>query len=129
MVTTPKLTTRFGPHVAYTIAKFGMSMCVLGMSEEFKDYPIAVNALWPRTAIATAAVKNMLGGDDMMRTSRSDEIMGDAAHVIVTSQSRSTTGQYFIDDEVLASAGVRDFDKYKVDRSVRDHELTPDYFI
>lgn len=82
----------FAPHVAYTIAKFGMSMCVLGMSEELRDYGIGVNALWPRTAIATAAVKNMLGGDDMMKTSRTDEIMGDAAHVVVTSRSRQTTG-------------------------------------
>lgn len=104
-------------------------MCVLGMSEELRDYGIGVNALWPRTAIATAAVKNMLGGDDMMKTSRTDEIMGDAAYVIVTSKGESTTGQYFIDDEVLASVGVRDFDKYKVDKSVKDHELTPDYFI
>lgn len=73
-----------------------MSMCVLGMSGEFKDYGIAVNALWPRTAIATAAVQFMLGGDEMMRTSRKDTIMGDAAHVILSSNPKKTTGNFFI---------------------------------
>ena len=74
----------FGPHVAYTMAKFGMSLCVLGMAEEFKDEGVAVNALWPRTAVATAAIKNALGGDSIMNISRSPEIMADAAHVILT---------------------------------------------
>lgn len=92
------------------MAKFGMSMCVLGMSEEFRSEGIAVNALWPRTAIATAAVKNMLGGDSMMNTSRKDTIMADAAHVILTSNSRKCTGNFFIDDEVLVAVGVKDFD-------------------
>lgn len=78
------------------MAKFGMSLCVLGMAGEFKDAGIAVNALWPRTSIATAAVKNMLGGDEMMRTSRSDAIMGDAAYVILSSNSKKTTGNFFI---------------------------------
>lgn len=87
---------RFAPHVGYTMAKFGMSMCVLGMAGEFKDQGIAVNALWPRTAIATAAVKFMLGGDEMMRTSRVDTIMADAAYVVLTSNSRKTTGNFFI---------------------------------
>lgn len=82
----------FGPHVAYTMAKYGMSLCVLGMSEEFKDDKIAVNALWPRTSIATAAVHYALGGDSMMRLSRTDEIMADSAYVILTSNSSKTTG-------------------------------------
>jgi len=82
----------FAPHVAYTMAKFGMSMCVLGMSEEFKDSKIGVNALWPRTAIATAAVKNALGGDEMMKYSRKDTIMADSAYVILTSDSSKTNG-------------------------------------
>ncbi len=101
---------RFAPHVAYTMAKFGMSMCVLGMSEEFRSEGIAVNALWPRTAIATAAVEFMLGGDAMMKTSRKDTIMADAAYVILTSNSRKTTGNYFIDDEVLVATGVKDLE-------------------
>jgi NAD(P)-dependent dehydrogenase (short-subunit alcohol dehydrogenase family) len=111
------------------MAKFGMSMCVLGMSEEFRSEGIAVNALWPRTAIATAAVKNMLGGDAMMNTSRKDTIMADAAYVILTSKSRKCTGNFFIDDEVLASSGVRDFEQYRIDPSIKESQLTPDYFI
>jgi citronellol/citronellal dehydrogenase len=98
----------FGPHVAYTMAKYGMSLCVLGMSEEFKDDKIAVNALWPRTSIATAAVYYALGGDAMMKLSRTDEIMSDSAYVILTSNSGKTTGKFFIDDEVLASVGITD---------------------
>ncbi|KAL4508129.1 hypothetical protein ABPG72_021502 [Tetrahymena utriculariae] len=119
----------FGPHVAYTMAKFGMSMCVLGMSEEFKDEGIAVNALWPRTAIATAAVKNVLGGDNMMKTSRNEEIMADSAYIVLTSKSRSTTGNFFIDDEVLANNGVTDFSKYRCDPKGQESDLTPDFFI
>src|SRR5205823_3182242 len=91
----------FAPHVAYTMAKFGMSMCVLGMAEEFKAQGVAVNALWPRTAIATAAVQNLLGGDEAMRRCRKVEIMSDAAHVILTRPSRECTGNFFIDDDVL----------------------------
>ena len=96
----------FGPHVAYTMAKFGMSMCVLGMAEEFKEDGVAVNALWPRTAIATAAIKNALGGDAIMNISRSPEIMGDAAYVILTKNSREFTGNFCIDDNLLAENGV-----------------------
>ncbi|MDB3881129.1 NAD(P)-dependent oxidoreductase, partial [Gammaproteobacteria bacterium] len=92
----------FGPHVAYTMAKFGMSLCVLGMAEEFKDEGVAVNALWPRTAVATAAIKNALGGDSIMNISRSPEIMADAAHVILTKNSREFTGNFCIDDNLLA---------------------------
>ena len=96
----------FGPHVAYTMAKFGMSLCVLGMAEEFKEEGVAVNALWPRTAIATAAIKNALGGDEVMNISRSPEIMGDAAYVILTKNSKEFTGNFCIDDNLLADNGV-----------------------
>ena len=116
----------FAPHVAYTMAKFGMSMCVLGMAEELRGDGIAVNALWPRTVIATAAVQNLLGGDATVRRSRKPEIMGDAAHVILTRPSREHTGQFFIDDDVLASAGVTDLSPYAFDPSA---DLLPDFFI
>jgi citronellol/citronellal dehydrogenase len=113
----------FGPHLAYTMSKYGMSMCVLGMAEEFRG-KVAVNALWPRTTIATAAV-DMLGGDALMRSSRVPEIMADAAHWIL-SQGVETTGNFFLDDEVLTAAGVTDLDAYAVDPSV---PLTPDFFL
>ena len=116
----------FAPHVAYTMAKFGMSMCVLGMAEELKPEGIAVNALWPRTVIATAAVQNLLGGDEVVNRSRTPEIMGDAAYTILTKPSREFTGNFCIDDDVLRSAGVTDFDKYQVTPGV---ELLPDFFI
>jgi citronellol/citronellal dehydrogenase len=116
----------FAPHVAYTMAKFGMSMCVLGMAEEWRPDGIAVNALWPRTAIATAAVKNLLGGDAAMRGSRSPEIMADAAYAIFQRPSRECTGQFFIDDEVLASEGVTDLSPYALDPNA---QLIPDFFI
>ena len=101
----------FAPHVAYTMAKYGMSMCVLGMAKELEADGIAVNALWPRTAVATAAVKNLLGGTDSVALSRTPEIMGDAAHAILKSDSRTCSGNFFIDDEVLVSVGVKDFSK------------------
>ena len=116
----------FGPHVAYTMAKFGMSMCVLGMAEEFKDDGVAVNALWPRTAIATAAIKNALGGDAIMNISRSPEIMGDAAYVILTKNSREFTGNFCIDDNLLAENGVEDFSQYA---EVPFAQLAPDFFV
>ncbi|WP_342377458.1 NAD(P)-dependent oxidoreductase [Myxococcus stipitatus] len=116
----------FGPHVAYTMAKYGMSMCVLGMAEEFRSEGIAVNALWPRTVIATAAVQNLLGGDETIRGSRKPEIMADAAHAILTKPSKSFTGHFCIDEDVLRAEGVTDFDKYQ---SVPGAELFPDYFI
>ena len=115
----------FGMHVAYTMAKYGMSMCVLGMSDEFRG-EIGVNALWPRTAIATAAVKFALGGDGVMQRSRTEEIMGDSAYVILTSSAKKTTGQFFIDDEVL---GPIDLKKYNVDPAMPLEELMPDFFI
>jgi citronellol/citronellal dehydrogenase len=116
----------FGPHVAYTMAKYGMSMCVLGHSEEFKDEGIAVNALWPRTMIATAAVQNLLGGDEATKRSRKPEIMADAAHVILTKPSRSFTGQFCIDDEILRSVGVTDLDQYAC---TPGEELAQDIFL
>lgn len=115
----------FQNHVAYTMAKYGMSMCTLGMSEEFRGDGIAVNALWPRTAIATAAI-NMLGGEAMMKQSRKPEIMADAAHAILIRDARSCTGNFFIDDEVLREEGVTDFDAYAVDPS---QSLAPDFFL
>lgn len=102
----------FKNHVAYTMAKFGMSMCTLGMSAEFAKDGIAVNSLWPLTAIDTAAVRNLLGGDSLAAMSRSPEIMADAAHAVVTRPSRDCTGNFFIDELVLRDAGVTDFSQY-----------------
>src|SRR5580692_2452120 len=116
----------FAGHTAYTIAKFGMSLVVLGLAGEFRAQGVAVNALWPRTVIATAAVQNLLGGDSTMRGSRTPEILADAAHVILTRRSREHTGQFFVDDEVLRSAGVTDLSKYQ---SVPGAELIPDFFV
>ena len=116
----------FGPHVAYTMAKFGMSLCVLGMAEEFKQDGVAVNALWPRTAIATAAIKNTLGGDSIMNISRSPEIMADAAYIILTKDSKEFTGNFCIDDNLLADNGVTDFSQYA---DVPFSELAPDFFV
>ena len=116
----------FGPHVAYTMAKFGMSLCVLGMAEEFKDEGVAVNALWPRTAVATAAIKNALGGDAIMNISRSPEIMADAAYVILTKDSKEFTGNFCIDDNILAENGTTDFSKYA---DVPFDQLAPDFFV
>jgi citronellol/citronellal dehydrogenase len=116
----------FAPHVAYTMAKYGMSMCVLGMAEELKSDGIAVNALWPRTVIATAAVQNLLGGDATIAGSRKPEIMADAAHAILTKPSREFTGHFCIDDEVLHAAGVTDLSGYQM---VPGGPLFPDFFI
>lgn len=115
----------FENHVAYTMSKYGMSMCVLGMSGEFKDRGIAVNAIWPRTAIATSAV-GMLGGDQMMNASRKPEIMADAAYWILTQDSKRCTGNFFIDDEVVTKAGVTDLDQYAY---APGHDLAPDFFL
>jgi citronellol/citronellal dehydrogenase len=116
----------FAPHLGYSIAKYGMSLCVLGLAGELRGRGIAVNALWPRTTIATSAVKNLLGGDAMVRASRTPEIMGDAAHAILTRPSRELTGRFLIDDLVLAEAGVTDFSGYRVDPTV---PLMPDFFV
>ena len=116
----------FANNVAYSIAKFGMSLCVLGMAEEFKEQGVAVNALWPRTAIATAAVKNILGGDETVKVSRTHEIMADAAYVILTKNSKDFTGNFCIDDNLLADNGVKDFSKYA---EVPFAQLAPDFFV
>lgn len=116
----------FAPHAAYTFAKYGMSLCVLGMAEEFREQGLAVNALWPRTIIATAAVLNLLGGEEAMKKSRKPEIMADAAHAILIRPSRTCTGNFFIDEEVLAAEGVKNLDEYAVTRGAK---LMPDLFL
>jgi citronellol/citronellal dehydrogenase len=116
----------FAPHVAYTMAKFNMSIVALGLSGELKGDGIAANALWPRTTIATAAVRNLLGGDALVRRSRTPDIMGDAAHVILTQDAKTFTGRFSIDDTLLYEHGIRDFEKYRVDPSL---ELAPDFFV
>ncbi len=116
----------FAPHLAYTMAKFGMSLCVLGFAEEFRARGIAVNALWPRTAIATAAIKNLLGGEKIMRASRTPEILADAAYLIFNKPARTFSGNFLIDDTFLASEGVTDLERYRVDPSV---PLQPDFFV
>ncbi|TAE39638.1 MAG: NAD(P)-dependent oxidoreductase [Runella slithyformis] len=119
----------FAPHVAYTMAKFGMSMCVLGMAGEFKKQGVAFNALWPRTAIATAAVQNLLGGDESIRRCRKPDIMADAAHLIFGQDSRQCTGNFFIDDQVLRDlGGITDFSNYRY-TDIADEELMPDFFV
>jgi citronellol/citronellal dehydrogenase len=120
----------FAPHVAYTMAKFGMSMCVLGMAEELKSRRIAVNALWPKTVIATAAVQNLLGGDEVIKGSRKPDIMADAAHWILTQKSTELSGNFFIDEEVLRKrAGVADLSAYATTPGMPDSELIPDFFV
>jgi len=116
----------FGPHVAYTIAKYGMSMCMHGLAFELKDEGIAANCLWPKTTIATAAVQNLLGGDQMIAKSRTPQIVADAAAAILTKDSKSFTGQFVIDEDILREEGVTDFKHYAVDSS---QSLMPDLFI
>lgn len=117
----------FAPHVAYTMAKYGMSMCVLGMSEEFRDKGIAVNALWPRTAIQTAAIE-MLTGPDSAKWSRKPEIVSDAAYAILIKEPKEATGQFYVDDEVLKANGVTDLKQYACDPSMAD-KLMMDFFL
>jgi citronellol/citronellal dehydrogenase len=116
----------FAPHVAYTMAKFGMSLVMLGLSGELRPKGIAANALWPRTTIATAAIQNLLGGDKIMRMSRTPEIMADAAYRIFQKPSSEFTGKFLIDDTFLAGEGVTDFEKYRVDST---QALAPDFFV
>jgi citronellol/citronellal dehydrogenase len=116
----------FAPHLAYSIAKYGMSLCVLGLAGELAPKGIAVNALWPRTTIATAAVQNLLGGDKMVQASRTPEILADAAHMIFQKPAREFSGQFLIDDTFMAGEGVTDFTPYRVDPSV---PLMPDFFV
>lgn len=117
----------FKNHVAYTMAKYGMSMCVLGMHEEFREYNIGVNALWPRTAIYTAAME-MLAGKESAKYNRKTEIMSDAAYAILIKEPKNTTGNFFIDDEVLSQEGITDLDQYCVDPAYKDR-LMPDFFV
>jgi citronellol/citronellal dehydrogenase len=116
----------FAPHLAYSLAKYGMSLCVLGLSGELRGRGIAVNALWPRTTIATSAVKNLLGGDQIVQASRTPEILADAAHAIFLKPAKGFTGQFLIDDVFLHGEGVRDFEQYRVDPS---KPLMPDFFV
>ena len=117
----------FAPHVAYSIAKYGMSLCTLGMAEEFRKDGIAVNSLWPLTAIDTAAVRNVLGGDGMARSSRTPEIMADAAYAVLTRPSRECTGNFFIDEEVLLAAGESDLARYAA--GATDGPYYADFFV
>lgn len=115
----------FGPHTAYSISKYGMSMVTLGLAEELRQAGIAVNSLWPRTIIATAAIRNVLGGEAAMARARDPRIMGDAAHAILTRPAREATGTFFVDDEVLAEAGITDLSVY----GGSPETLQPDIFL
>jgi citronellol/citronellal dehydrogenase len=116
----------FAPHVAYSMAKYGMSLVVLGLAGELRQQGIAVNALWPRTTIATAAVRNLLGGEALIKASRTPEIVADAAYLVFNKPARQFTGQFLIDDTFLAAEGMTDFDRYRVDPSQR---LFIDFFV
>jgi citronellol/citronellal dehydrogenase len=116
----------FRNHPAYTLAKYSMSIYAWAMAEEFRDEGIAFNCLWPRTGIATAAIRNVLGGDEGMKRCRKPEIMGDAAYAILNRPARDCTGNFFIDDEVLAAEGVTDFDRYAYAPGT---PLMPDFFV
>lgn len=116
----------FGKHLAYTMSKYGMSMIVLGLAEELKKNKIGVNALWPRTTIATAAVQNLLGGDYLIQRSRQPEIVADAAFSILSKPAEECTGNFFIDEEVLGKEGVTDFSRYAVNP---EQPLQNDLFI
>lgn len=115
----------FAPHLGYSMAKYGMSLVILGLAGELAEKNIAVNALWPRTTIATAAIANNFGMEAMKKC-RSDEIMADAAHIVLTSPSTELTGQFLIDDTLLASHGTTNFDKYRIDPT---EDLIPDFFV
>ena len=116
----------FAPHTAYSMAKFGMSLVTLGLAGELRSKGIAVNALWPRTTIATSAIKNLLGGDETVAMSRSPEIMADAAYAVFNKPAKSFTGNFLIDDSFLAGEGVTDFEKYRIDPS---KPLAPCFFV
>ena len=116
----------FGPHVAYTMAKYGMSMCTLGMAAEFKESKIAVNSLWPETGIATSAVRNLLGGDQAMKHCRKPDIMADAAYFILKREAAENTGNFYIDSEVLKEEGMDDLSKYS---EGPQSELMRDFFL
>jgi citronellol/citronellal dehydrogenase len=116
----------FAGSTGYSIAKYGMSLVVLGLAGELREQGIAVNALWPRTTIATAAIKNLLGGERVMRMSRTPEIMADAAYLVFQKPAKSFTGNFLIDDTFLAGEGVTDFEKYRVEPG---EPLAPTFFV
>lgn len=116
----------WGQHLAYTLAKYGMSLITRGLAEEFKEAGLGANALWPRTTIATAAIRNLLGGEEIIRMSRKPEIMADAAYHILKRNAREWSGHFFIDDEVLMSEGILDLSGYSV---TPGSELMPDIFL
>jgi len=116
----------FGPHVAYTMAKYGMSMCTLGMAAEFAKEGIAVNSMWPLTSIDTSAVRNLLGGETVAKMSRTADILADATYAVITRPSRECTGNFFIDEEVLREEGVTDFSSYAPHA---DGPLMMDFFV
>jgi citronellol/citronellal dehydrogenase len=116
------------PHIANTVAKYAMTMWVLGMAEEFREQRVAFNGLWPRTYVATAAVRNVLGGEASLARSRRPEILGDAAHAILIRPSYECTGNLFIDDDVLRAEGVTDFARYRYEDAVEE-DLLPDFFV
>ena len=116
----------FAQHVAYTMSKYGMSMCTLGMAQELKKVGIRVNSLWPETAIATSAVKNLLGGEEAISQCRKPEIMADAAYLIVTDESKDCTGNFFIDSELLSKHGNNDMDQYAINK---EKSLMKDFFL
>ena len=120
----------FAPHLAYSIAKFGMSLCVLGLAGEFRSRGVAVNALWPRTVIGTAALQVAMADQpaEQRRRARAPEIVADAAHVILTRPSREFSGNFCIDEDVLRSAGVTDFSMYRA-AGVEERDLLPDFFL
>ena len=118
----------FGRHVAYTMAKYGMSLCVLGMADEYAG-KVAINALWPKTVINTAAVQNQLGGAPTVKAARQPSIMADAAWTILTQPVDAASGRFFIDEDVLRSAGVNDLSGYRVDPDLDDDKLLPDFFL
>ena len=117
----------FASHVAYTMAKYGMSLCVLGMAQEFRQQGVAVNALWPRTTIDTEAIR-LIAGQQARQRARSPRIMADAAYWILTQPSRKVTGRFFLDDEVLRNQGVADFSAYR-QTGIKEEDLAPDFFL
>lgn len=125
----PPLTLRakdYAPHLAYSLAKLGMSYCTLAWAEELRPLGIAANSLWPRTIIDTSAVRNLLGGESVAKRGRSPEIVADAAHAILTREARSFSGNFVIDEQILLEEGVRDFSKYQ---QTREEDLLPDLFL
>jgi len=118
----------YSPHVAYTMAKMGMSMCVLGMAAEFKG-KVAFNALWPKRTIATSAIQNILGGEYLMKRSRTPEIVSDAAAIIFEKDFKTYSGQFLTDEEVLIGEGIQDFSRYRVSPELKEEDLQLDFYI